>query len=92
MQNQSPDAVQLIGHTIASNGWALRTDWHGLAARGNATAQQLSELSPMSSESLAAQAVLNFGTTWHTSGGLDLTFQYQTADGVNHTGPVVEPS
>ena len=96
MQNQSPEAVELIGYTIASNGGALRTDWHGLAFRGNvdwfaanATAQHLSELNPIATLSLAAQQVLDFGIAWNTNGALDLTFQYQVADGGNHTGTVI---
>lgn len=96
MSNQSDDARDLIGYTIASPsgsllpGWQSLTD-HGIAgwSEANPTTFNLSELNATGSTIFQSRALHDLGHAWNEAMPLDLAFRYQTADGTSHAGVVV---
>ena len=96
LHNQSDDSLEIISYTINSPAAALKTSWSSMADQqldgwheANPAASHLSELNPTGSGSLAADERFDLGAAWSPSGALDLAFNYQTLDGVQHSGLVV---
>jgi acyl-CoA thioesterase-1 len=96
MSNQSDDARDLIGYTIASPSGSLLPGWQSLAGHGvagwseaNPTTFNLSELNATGSTVLHAGALHDLGHAWNEAMPLDLAFRYQTADGTSQAGAVV---
>ncbi|QDU53898.1 GDSL-type esterase/lipase family protein [Aeoliella mucimassa] len=96
LHNQSATPLEFIGYTLSSPEAALSTSWTSLADQqcegwheASPSTKFLSELNPTESLSLASDATIDLGTAWNPSGALDLSFAYQTPDGVQHEGLVV---
>lgn len=96
LHNYTSAEIEFISDTISSSAGALRTSCDSIAGRGNPewftanpTNQNLSELRPTGSLPLAAQLAIDLGVAWNNAGALDLSFAYQTTDGVDHNGAVV---
>lgn len=97
IQNQSLQNLDMISYTISSAAGALKSTFAGMQGlpvanwfKANPTATNLSELNTSAATPLAVGAEFSLGSVWNTIGGArDLTFRYQTSDGVVHDGSVL---
>ncbi|BBO31214.1 dockerin type I domain-containing protein [Lacipirellula parvula] len=96
IQNQSMQNLDMIGYTISSEAGSLKSTFAGMQGlpvanwfKANPTATHVSELNTGAATPLAVGAEFSLGALWQTAGNQrDLTFSYQTADGVLHDGVV----
>jgi hypothetical protein len=96
IQNQSMQSLDMISYTISSAAGSLKSTFAGMQElpvanwfKANPTATNLSELNTGTPTPLAVGAEFSLGSVWNSAGNLrDLTFSYQTSDGVLHDGSV----
>ncbi|QDV71935.1 hypothetical protein [Botrimarina mediterranea] len=94
IQNQSNQALDLIGYTISSTTDSLLPDYSGSGLTdwrtANPTTSDLSELSIGDALSMGSGAEAPLGVAWDVASGPSdpLTFFYQTEDGGFHQGTV----
>ena len=99
LQNQSPNAIDLVGYTASSAGGALIGTGNRMASRGlsnwfdaNSNLQHMSELNPLGELVLLPYTAIDFGMIWNTAGALDLKLVYQTPTAASNIGTVVYTS
>jgi hypothetical protein len=96
IQNQSMQSLDMISYTISSAAGSLKSTFAGMQGlpvanwfKANPTTTNLSELNTGAATPLAIGAEFSLGSVWNTAGNLrDLTFSYQTSDGVLHDGSI----
>jgi hypothetical protein len=96
IQNQSMQSLDMISYTISSAAGSLNSTFAGLQGlpvanwfKANPTATDLSELNTGAATPLAVGAEFSLGSVWNTANAMrDLTFRFQTSDGVLRDGVV----